>query len=118
MAEYLAKRKFGDSVRVESAGLRLVPTETPANAIETLRSNFGIDATCHVPRHLGQVELTAFDRVVAIDDPGESQIYSTLKEMMATPPTLIKWKIEDPCGDDMAKYEDAAIAIKRAVLRL
>jgi protein-tyrosine-phosphatase len=80
MAEYLCRHRFHDSVRFESAGLRLVPSESPHNAVETLASSFGINATAHRPRDLTEVNLGAFDVIVAIDDPGTGLICATLKE--------------------------------------
>ena len=100
MAEYLARRRYPNSTRFESAGIRLVPSETPDNAAETLRSNFGIDASEHIPRDLQSVDISTFDLIVAIDDPGSAQIYEALKRRGLPAGILVRWKVEDPFGDD------------------
>jgi protein-tyrosine-phosphatase len=118
MAEYLCRHRFDDSVRFESAGVRLVPSESPHNAVETLRFSFGINATAHKPRDLAQVNLGAFDLIVAIDDPGTSLIYAALKEQGVPTEALIKWKIEDPFGDDPGAYDRCALAILKILSTL
>src|ERR1700694_638003 len=105
MAEYLARSRYLGSARFESVGIRLVPSEKSDNARETLRSLFGIDASKHVPRDLGHVDLSDFDVVVAIDDPGRNRIYGALVERGVPPQVLVRWKIEDPFGDDPGAYE-------------
>src|SRR5260370_34810957 len=97
IAEYLARHRLDPAVvRCESAGLRLVPSENAHNAIETLKRNFGIDASAHVPRALADVDLSPFDLIVAIDDPGGNQVYRTLKERGVSDKTLVKWKVTAP----------------------
>jgi protein-tyrosine-phosphatase len=56
--------------------MRLVSSESPENAQKTLSRNFGIDASAHIPRHIESVDISAFDVIVAIDDPGGNRIYA------------------------------------------
>src|SRR5437667_3305014 len=67
MAEALARRRFGEAVRVSSAGLRPQQPEDARNAIETLKAEFGLDVSGHIPRSVRDVDLNAFDYVVALD---------------------------------------------------
>ena len=118
MAEYLARRRRPDSTRFESAGVRLVPSETPENAVETLRSNFGIDACTHIPRDLQGVDLSTFDLVVAIDDPGSGRIYEALKRQGVPTAILVRWKVEDPYGDDPGVYASCALVLQKLLRTL
>lgn len=67
MAEALAHRRFGDSVRVSSAGLSPQQAADAKNAIDTLKFEFGLDFSGHVPRNVRALDLEAFDLVVAMD---------------------------------------------------
>jgi protein-tyrosine-phosphatase len=111
IAEYLGRHRLNPKVaRCESAGLRLVPSENAHNAIETLKRNFGIDASAHVARALADVDLSPFDLIVAIDDPGGNQVYRTLKERGVSDKTLVKWKVTDPWdGSDPSQYDRCAL---------
>jgi protein-tyrosine-phosphatase len=96
-----------------------VPSENAHNAIQTLRDNFGIDASAHVPRAVGQLDLSPFDLIVAIDDPGGSQVYKSLKERGVSDKTLIKWKVTDPWdGDDPSQYNRCALETVKNLERL
>ena len=118
MAEYLARRRHPDSTRFESAGIRLAPSETAENAIETLRSNFGLDASAHVPRDLQSVDLSTFDLVVAIDDPGSGRVYEALKRQGVPTAILVRWKVEDPYCDDPGAYASCALALQKLLRTL
>jgi protein-tyrosine-phosphatase len=120
LAEYLGKQRLQQSsVRCESAGLRLVPSEDANNAIETLRRNFGIEASSHVPRDVAQVDLSLFDLIVAIDDPGGNQVFNALKERGVPKSVLLKWKVSDPWdGNDSTQYDRCALAIVRNLGKL
>ncbi len=111
IAEYLARHRLDPAVvRCESAGLRLVPSENAHNAIDTLRRNFSIDASAHVPRALEGLDLSHFDLIVAIDDPEGNQVFRALKERGVSGETLVKWKVTDPWdGSDASQYDRCAL---------
>ena len=67
MAEALARRRFGEAVKASSAGLRPQRPVDATNAVETLKAEFGLDVSDHVPRSVREVDLTTFDYVVAMD---------------------------------------------------
>ena len=67
MAEALARRRFGDTVRVSSAGVRPQQPADAKSAIETLKNEFGLGVSDHVPRSLQDVDLGAFDHVIVLD---------------------------------------------------
>ena len=115
IAEYLARhRSDPNCARFESAGIRLVPTENSRNAIETLRLHFEIDASAHVPREIGQLELSNFDVIVAIDGKGTNKVFRCLKQRGVVNEKLVRWKIDDPYGPDQSEYDRCALeTVKR-----
>jgi protein-tyrosine-phosphatase len=95
-----------------------VPSEDPRNAIRTLASNFGIDASGHVPREIGKVELSRFDIIVAIDTPRESRVFRFLREKCISNQHLVCWRIKDPFGDDPSEYDRCALETVRSLQEL
>ena len=116
MAEFLARHDSNpSSSRFESAGARLVSSEDARNAACALRLNFGIDASAHVPRDVGQIDLSQFDIIVAIDDPGSNRVLQMLKNRGIQSALLVPWKIADPFGDDSNAYDLCAAAVRKKV---
>jgi protein-tyrosine-phosphatase len=119
IAEYLARRRLdSNSVSCESAGLRLVRSEDSRNAIQTLASNFEVDASGHVPREIGQVELSRFDIIVAIDTPGSNHVFRFLREKCISDQLLVQWRINDPYGSDPSEYDRCALETVRSLQNL
>lgn len=112
MAEALACRRFGDSIRVSSAGLRPQQAADAKNAIDTLKFEFGLDASGHVPRDVKHLDLDVFDYVIAMDKAIAKQV-KTL-----TQSDIIVWQIDDPWGDDLYEYKQCALRIMQQVSRL
>jgi len=112
MAEALARRRFGDSIRVSSAGLRPQQAADAKNAIDTLKFEFGLDASGHVPRDMRDLDLDVFDYVIAMDKAIAKQV-KTL-----TQSDIIVWQIDDPWGDDLYEYKQCALRIMQQVSRL
>ncbi len=112
MAEALARRRFGDSIRVSSAGLRPQQAADAKNAIDTLKFEFGHDASGHVPRDVRDLDLDVFDYVIAMDKAIAKQV-KTL-----TQSDIIVWQIDDPWGDDLYEYKQCALRIMQQVSRL
>lgn len=119
MAEYLAKARFNPTTtHIESAGIRIVPSEDSVNAVNTLHRNFGIDAFGHIPRALEQVGVLDFSIIVAIDDQGRSQVLQTLKQYVVSSNCIVPWKVPDPYGDDLSAYDDCALVLKHNLVQL
>ena len=112
MAEALARRRFGDSIRVSSAGLRPQQAADAKNAIDTLKFEFGLDESGHVPRDVRDLDLDVFDYVIAMDKAIAKQV-KTL-----TQSDIIVWQIDDPWGDDLYEYKQCALRIMQQVSRL
>jgi protein-tyrosine phosphatase len=92
LAQTLARKRFGASLLVASAGLEPQPPEDAKWAIETL-SGLGFNVSWHVPRDVRTVNLGSYELVVAMDH----SVASTLREM--TNRSIVVWDIEDPWGN-------------------
>ncbi|SRR5712692_3045307 len=106
VAEWLARRRFGDSVRVASAGIRPQRPEDARDAIDTLRQLFNLDASGHVPRAVANVDIESFDIVVSLD-PEVSKVLKT-RELRS----LLKYHVKDPWGD-VEEYPRCAVKIMK-----
>lgn len=116
LAEYISRSKFGDILEPASAGFKPQSAADAENAINTLKSFLNIDASGHHPRDIRGVDVNGFDIVVAMDS-------SIAKQFTALFPAfpverLIKWKIDDPWGDNLMEYERCAQAIFSALKTL
>lgn len=116
LAEYISRSKFGHVLESASAGFKPQRAGDAENAIYTLKSFLNIDASSHQPRDIREVDVNAFDIVVAMDS-------FIAKKFMALFPAypaerLIKWKIQDPWGDNLEEYRRCAQAIFTALKKL
>lgn len=113
MAEVLARRRFGNSVLISSAGLKPQKPEDAKNAIDTLKIEFGLDASGHIPRDVRSLNLEAFDYIVAMD----KYVANQLKAL--TERAVIVWNIDDPWGnDDLYEYKRCALKIMQQLADL
>jgi len=109
MAEGLAKKLLGPEARVESAGLAALAGRASEESILVMKALFSVDISGHRPRSVSDVPLDGFDFIIAID----SSIYSRLKEMGRIPQEkLCGWDIDDPFGQGLASYLEAAQKIQ------
>lgn len=90
VAETLARREFGDTVTILSAGLCPQPAEDAERAIAMLKNKYGLDATRHVPKNIRNLAIEDFDYVVAMDKSVASKLGHVPKEK------LITWRVKDP----------------------
>lgn len=109
LAEYISRARFRSFFVAASAGFKPQPPEDAENAIYTLRSFLNIDASNHYPRGIRQVGVKTFDFVVAMDSAIAKKFRALFPEYPEA--RLIKWKINDPWGDNLAEYRRCAQAI-------
>lgn len=112
MAEALTRRRFGKNVDVSSAGLRPQRPADARNAIDTLKAEFGLDASGHVSRDVRSLNLAAYDHIIAMD----KHVAKTLKTLPSR--EFLVWQIEDPDGYDLSVYRQCALRINQNVARL
>jgi arsenate reductase len=104
MAEGLARRRFGDRVRVQSAGSQ--PSRVNPYAIEVMRE-VGVDLAGHASKSIASIDPDSVDTVI------------TLCAEEVCPAFLgrarrLHWPIEDPASDDPSLSRDAMLARFRA----
>ena len=122
MAEYLGRARLrsilGPNAQIASAGIRPQHRGDAANAVHTLRSTFGIDASGHIPQDVRSTDLQHFDLVVSIDDRHTNEIAQVVRTLGVTQERHVKWKIPDPYDGDFTEYEESALAICKALAEL
>ena len=105
---------FGEAVNFEAAGIKPQPAKDAENTVYTLRKNFNIDASKHVPRDVRSLDVTAFTLVIALEKDAAG-----LAQELGAPASKVKlWKVQDPLGLDLPEYDRASLEIKKKVPRL
>jgi protein-tyrosine-phosphatase len=113
-AEYLGRQVFGDAFEFESAGIRPQRAADAENAIFTLKNNFGIDASGHVPRDVRTLDMADYDLIVALEKSA-----ARIVESLGAPAAKVKlWKVRDPWGSDLAEYDRTSLEIKKNLIQL
>lgn len=112
MAEAIARKILGPNVSVESAGTHAHIRDPPsANAVKTIRDEFGVDISSHRSRDVKNVHIENFDFIIPMNDDVENDLresYLSLGEKL-----LPSWGIDDPYGGDLYTYEETAIRIQK-----
>lgn len=114
LAEYLGRHVFGDAVAFESAGIRPQRAADAENAVYTLKKNFGIDASGHVPRDVRTLDLRHYNLIIAL----EKDAAKFVQGLGASASKVKLWKVRDPWGPDLAEYERTSIEIKKKLVQL
>jgi protein-tyrosine-phosphatase len=113
LGEYLG-RKFCSKLTFESAGIRPQTAREASNAVFVLRQTFGIDASGHKPRDVRELDLSSFDRIIAIEDNAAAVV----RQLGVPESKLEVWAIQDPWGGDLTEYERVALDIRKRLARL
>ena len=100
MAEGLARKRFGDRLRVQSAGSR--PSRVNPWAIEVMRE-VGIDLATHDSKSVETIDPNTVDTVVTLCAEEVCPVFLGKARR-------IHWPIEDPASDDPAISRDAMLA--------
>ncbi len=115
MAEALARKLFGRRARVESAGtFPGLPRATP-EAIEVMKTGFGLDLSGHRPRSVNDADLDDFDRIIAMDHSVFQELSTDYPHLR---PKIVEWDIEDPYGQSLRRYRECAQQIAECVRAL
>jgi protein-tyrosine-phosphatase len=112
MAAALARKRFYDAVRIDSAGVRPGVAAGASMAVETLQREFGIDASGHQPKPMKDVDLEGFSQVIALDEA----IACALRAVTAR--EILTWDVRDPWGEGPAAYMCCARTIEELVAQL
>jgi protein-tyrosine-phosphatase len=110
MAVAIVKKRLGEAVFAESAGIAAFGNAPSQEAVELVRALFGADISRHRPRNISEVDLSRFDFILAMDSP----VFMRLQEMDSVPKEkLFAWEIDDPIGRGIEAYRKAAKKIER-----
>ena len=117
MAEAIAHQILGANVYVESAGTHAHVRDPPsANAVKTMRDEFGVDISSHRSRSVNDVHIENFDYIVPMAD----DVHEYLRENFPGlgEKLMPSWGIEDPYRGDLWTYAETAARIQRHMKEL
>ena len=113
LAEALAQER---GLAAESAGVAAQRGDGAAPyAARALRQARGLDLDDHAPRNVAALDLSAFDRIVAMDPSVAQRLRA---EHDVDPDALVTWTIPDPYGGALADYRYSLEQIDAALDRL
>lgn len=100
MAEGLARQRFGDSVRVQSAGSQ--PSRVNPYAIEVM-GELGIDLSGHTSKSADTIEPSSVDTVVTL-------CAEEVCPLFLGKATRLHWPIPDPASQDPSLSREEMLA--------
>ena len=110
MAVGIARKRLGNEMVTESAGIAPSGGKATEEAVLVMKAVYGVDISGHRPRGVADADLALFDYVIAMD----LSIYTRLKESNRVPEEkLFGWDIEDPIGQGYQTYKQAAKKIEK-----
>jgi protein-tyrosine-phosphatase len=109
MAEGLARRRLGDRIHVESAGVAPAFEGAQPDAVEVMRALYGVDISSHRTRSVFVLDLGVFDWIIALDAYVFDMLTSRYPDRGDR---LVLWDIDDPFGRPRAAYERSARLIE------
>lgn len=104
MAEGLARHRFGDRVRVRSAGSR--PSRVHPHAIEVM-AEIGIDIGGHASTSVETIDPTEVDTVITLCAEEVCPVFLGQA-------TRLHWPLPDPAGDEEGSNREQRLARFRA----
>jgi protein-tyrosine-phosphatase len=117
MAEGIARKMLDGDVRVESAGTHADTGEPPAaNAVKTLRDEFGVDISSHRSRNIHDVNVEDFDYVVPLADTVRDDLKNSFPDLDGK--LMRSWKIADPYRGDLNMYQETAAKLEKRMEEL
>jgi protein-tyrosine-phosphatase len=97
-------------VDAQSAGL--MPGHAVAeNAISVVRQLTGIDISGHHPSDVAKVDLTRFDRIIALDH----MVAEELAPLVPADVSLLVWDVRDPYGGSIEDYLRCAEVLRARI---
>lgn len=112
MAEAIARKIFGPSVHVESAGTHAHVGDPPAaNAVKTMRDTFGVDISSHRSRSVNDVDIENFDYIAPMADGVHEDLKRDFPSLGKK--LLPSSGIDDPYHGDLFTYEVTAARIQK-----
>jgi protein-tyrosine-phosphatase len=112
LAAGLAAQRHGQALAAASAGTAAKPGAQAAHDALAAGAEEGLDLTAHSARSLDEVDLAAFDRIVALDP--------AVGEALRARPGLRKgalevWDVPDPWGKGLPAYRSTIARLRELV---
>lgn len=104
MAEGIARMRFGDSVRVQSAGS--APSRVNPYAVEVMRE-LGYDLTTHGSKSVETIDPASVETVITLCAEEVCPVFLGRA-------TRLHWPLQDPASDDPTLTRDDMLARFRA----
>ncbi|MFO0647367.1 MAG: arsenate reductase ArsC [Polyangiales bacterium] len=104
MAEGIARMRFGDSVRVQSAGS--APSRVNPYAVEVMRE-LGYDLTTHGSKSVETIDPASVETVITLCAEEVCPVFLGRA-------TRLHWPLQDPASDDPTLTRDDLLARFRA----
>lgn len=114
MAAAIARQIFTDLVDAESAGVSAADGDLAAANAITVMVNRGMDISGHKARRVDSLDLSCYDRIVALD----GDVAQRLRRYGVAAPTLVELNVADPIGSDVKRYKETADQIERELRRI
>jgi protein-tyrosine phosphatase len=106
IAAALARERFPD-FEVASAGTDAWQATAQPWTIEVLETDYGIDATAHVPTPISTLDLGSYDVIVAMNDVIAEDLDHLPSEK------VLVWDVDDPYDTCLEAYRETATTIGR-----
>jgi protein-tyrosine-phosphatase len=99
-------------MEAESAGVRASAGDRAAPHAVRAAERAGLDLSGHTPTGVASVDLSAYDRIVAVDPSVARRLQS---EHDVDPDRLVTWSIPDPVGGSLLDYQHCLQHVQQAV---
>ena len=109
MAAAMAAARMGSTAEVQSVGIESGSDAKATQDAVRVMSERGLDISNHRSSEIDDVDITAFDIVVAMS-PAIAQRVEQLN-----PKRLVRWSVSDPHGCGVEAYRAAADAIETSL---
>lgn len=109
MAEAIARRILGVQAQIQSAGLDAADGLPATRQAVTAMEELGFDIKDHRSRSLDSLDLSSFDRIIAMTP----EIADSLRDAGVSPRRLTPLDVSDPYSGSLDTYRSTARDIER-----
>ncbi len=112
MAEGLAKKKAGERVVIESAGMVSVFDRAQDEAIAVMQEFYEVDISSHRTRNVIDLDINRFDWIIPLD----LYVFEFLKlNFSQLRDRMVLWEIKDPFTQGLEIYKKCAKSIQEHI---
>lgn len=112
MAEGLAKKKTGEKITIESAGIAPAFEGAQDEAIAVMQEFYDVDISSHRTRNVIDLDMNRFDWIIPLD----AYVFEFLKDSFSPlGERMVLWDIEDPFTQGLDMYKKCAESIQEHI---